>query len=203
VAVFVTAAQPSAGQAAPDARAAAAAIAAGAVLAGLCSVIAARARSGRVAGFALGLAAGILYGLVGGVLKAAVHVVAHDPVTAVAGWPLWTLAVLGAWALILHQRAYTHAPLRVSLPALSVANPLAGMVFGVLVFGETPASGPLALLGEALGLGVIITSVAVLARPRASARSSPLPRRRPRRCGPIKLARSGSRSTDAAARQPE
>jgi hypothetical protein len=165
VAIFVAAAHPSAGQPAPDADAAAAVIAAGAMLAGACSVVATRARSGRLAGFALGLAAGILYGLVGGVLKAAVHAAIHQPAAAVAGWPLWTLAVLGAWAVVVHQRAYTHAPLRVSLPALSVANPLAGMVFGATVFGERPASGPLALLAEALGLAIIVASVTMLARP--------------------------------------
>jgi len=169
VAVFVTAAHPRAGQAAPDARGAATVIAAGVTLAGLCSVIATRARSGRVTGFALGLAAGTLYGLVGGVLKATVQAALRDPAAAVTGWPLWALAVLGAWAFIIHQRAYTHAPLGVSLPALSVANPLAGMVFGTLVFRETPAHGPLALLGEALGLAVIIVSVMMLARPAASA----------------------------------
>jgi hypothetical protein len=60
VAVFVAAAHPSAGQPAADGRGAATAIVTGAILAGLCLVIAARARSGRVAGFALGLAAGTL-----------------------------------------------------------------------------------------------------------------------------------------------
>lgn len=168
VAVFVTAAHPRAGQAAPDARAAATVIAAGVVLAGLCSAIAARARSARVTGLALGLAAGTLYGLVGGALKAAVQAALRDPATVVTGWPLWTLAVLGAWGYIIHQRAYAHAPLGVSLPALSVASPLAGMAFGTLVFGETPAHGPLALFGETLGLAVIVVSVVVLARPAAS-----------------------------------
>src|SRR5260370_857351 len=127
------------------------------------------ARGGRVTGFALGLADGTLYGLVGGVLKATVQAALRDPAAAVTGWPLWALAVLGAWAFIIHQRAYTHAPLGVSLPALSVANPLAGMVFGTLVFRETPAHGPLAPLGEARGLAVIIVSVMMLARPAASA----------------------------------
>lgn len=104
-------------------------------------MIATRARSGRIAGFTLGLAAGILYGLVGGVLKAAVHAVIHQPVAAVAAWPTWALVVLGVlggWAVVVHQRAYAHAPLSVSLPGLSVANPLAAMLFGAAVFGRDP-----------------------------------------------------------------
>jgi hypothetical protein len=72
--------------------------------------------------------------------------------------------VLGAWAVIMHQRAYTHAPLSVSLPVLSVANPLAGMAFGMLVFGEMPASTQLALPGAILGLAVIVASATTLAR---------------------------------------
>ncbi len=154
VAVFVAAAHPSGGQPAADAGAAAVVIAAGALLAGACSVVATRAGSGRPAGFALGLAAGILYGLVGGVLKAAVHAAIHQPAAAVAAWPAWALVVLGAWALVVHQRAYTLAPLSMSLPALSVANPLAAVVFGAAAFGKTPASRPLALLAQALGLAV-------------------------------------------------
>jgi hypothetical protein len=174
VAIFVAAAHPSAARPAPHAAAAAIVIAAGAMLAGTCSLVATRTGSGRLAGFALGLAAGILYGLVAGVLKAAVPSViqvVHQPAAAVAAWPPWTLAVLAAWALVVHQRAYTHAPLPVSLPVLSVANPLAATVFGAAVFGERPASGPLAVLAEALGLAVIVASVTMLARPGRSAGS--------------------------------
>lgn len=172
VAAFVIATDPGTGRAVPDARGAAAMIGAGVTLAALCSVIAARTRSDRVAGFTLGLAAGTLYGLVGGVLKVTVQAALHDPATTLTRWPLWALAVLGAWAFIIHQRAYTRAPLRVSLPALSVANPLAGMAFGMLAFREMPADRPLALLGQALGLAVIVVSVTMLARPPAQRASS-------------------------------
>jgi len=37
------------------------------------------------------------------------------------------------------------------------------------VFGERPASGPLAILAEALGLAVIVASVTMLARPGSGA----------------------------------
>jgi hypothetical protein len=164
VAVFVAAAHPGTGHDGPDAQASALVIAVGAAVAGLCTIAAARARSDRVAGFALGLAAGTLYGLAGGVLKAVVHAVLHDLDDAITGWPLWTLAVLGAWAFILHQRAYTRAPLQASLPVLSVANPLAGLAFGTLAFREIPAHGALAVLGEVLGMATIVVSVTLLGR---------------------------------------
>jgi drug/metabolite transporter (DMT)-like permease len=164
VAIFVASVHPQAGQPAPDSRGTALVIGSGVLLAALCSVTAARTRSGRVAGFALGLAAGTLYGLTGGVLKALVHAALGDPVAVVTGWPLWVLAVLGGWAMVVHQRAYAHAPLRVSLPPLSVANPLAGMAFGILAFRETPATGLLALVGAIVGLAVIVASVTMLAQ---------------------------------------
>lgn len=187
VAVFITAARPGAGQPAPDARTAAVVITAGAALAALCMAAAARARSGRAAGLALGLAAGTLYGLAGGVLKAVVQEL-HDPVAVLAGWPLWALAALAAWAFLLHQRAYARAPLQASLPALSVAGPLAGMAFGALAFGEVPAHGPVAVSGEVLGMAVIIVSVTMLGllssspgRHRRGPRPAVPPSREPRR----------------------
>ena len=50
-----------------------------------------------------------------------------------------------------------------SLPVPSVANSLVRIALGVLVFGENPSSGALALSGEALGPAVIVASVTILA----------------------------------------
>lgn len=165
VAVFVITAHPSAGQPAPDGSDAAELILSGIAAAGFCTLVAARTTSQRFAGFALGLAAGTLYGIGGGVLKAAVHTLLHDPAAAFTGWPLWTLCALTAWAFVIHQQAYARAPLRVSLPVLSVANPLAGMTFGAVAFNEIPAHSPAAAAAEVLGLALIVGSVLVLSWP--------------------------------------
>jgi hypothetical protein len=179
VALFVVAARPSAGHSAADTGDVAVLILAGVTLAGLCTAVAARSRSERIAGVALGLAAGALYGVSGGVLKAIVQTVLHSPAAALAGWPLWALCALTAWAFVIHQQAYARAPLRVSLPVLSVANPLAGMVFGAVAFGEIPAHSPAATTAEALGLVIVVGSVLALTRPETRTVQSsrlPLPR---------------------------
>lgn len=165
VAIFVITAHPSAGQPAPDGSDAAELILVGAALAGFCMLVAARTSSQRFAGFALGLAAGALYGIGSGVLKAVVHTLLADPATAFTTWPLWTMGALTAWAFVLHQQAYARAPLRVSLPVLSVANPLAGMAFGVIAFNEIPVHSPAAAATEALGLALIVGGVLVLSWP--------------------------------------
>lgn len=179
VALFVVAARPSAGHSAADTGVVGVLILAGVTLAGLCTAVAAKSGSERIAGVALGLAAGALYGVSGGVLKAIVQTVMHSPAAALTGWPLWALCALTAWAFVIHQQAYARAPLRVSLPVLSVANPLAGMVFGAVVFGEIPAHSPAATTAEAVGLVIVLGSVFALTRPEAPKGQSsrlPLPR---------------------------
>jgi hypothetical protein len=187
VTIFVITARPSAGQPAPDGSDAAVLILAGVALAGLCMLVAARTRSERVAGVALGLAAGALYGVGGGALKGAVHTVLHNPVATLTGWPLWTLCALTAWAFVLHQQAYARAPLRVSLPVLSVANPIAGMAFGAVAFSEIPAHSLVAAAAEVLGLAIIVGSVLVLTKPephQARHRRQPAPRAGTDPCAP-------------------
>ena len=159
---FLLAAQPTAGHPAANGVASAWILAGGVAVVGGCSATATRTSRGRVAGFTLGLATGILYGLVGGSLKAAVHL-ASDPVRLLTGWPLWSLIVTGVWALVVNQRAYTHAPLRVSLPVLTVTNPIVAVVFGAYVFGEKPSDSPGTVSVQIVCLTLLACGVAVLA----------------------------------------
>jgi hypothetical protein len=49
---------------------------------------------------------------------------------------------------VLSQRAYTRAPSRVSLPVLTVANPVVAIIFVDYVFREAPADTPAAVAIE-------------------------------------------------------
>lgn len=160
---FLLAANRSHGTASPAGGAAAILLAVGGGAAVVLSIGARRTRSGTVGGVLLGAATGLLYGLLGGALKATVHQVASAPAMLVTTWPLWTLLVVGVWGFVLNQRAYAHAPLRVSLPVLLVLNPVVGVVFGAFVFGEKPIDSVGAALVQVTSLLVVAGSIAVLA----------------------------------------
>jgi hypothetical protein len=67
-------------------------------------------------------------------------------------------------ALLLNQSAFEAAPLDASLPAITVAEPLAGIAFGVGVYGEhLTLSGPL-LAVELLGVAAMVAGVVIVAR---------------------------------------
>ena len=77
---------------------------------------------------------------------------------------------------LLVQRAYQRAPLRVALPAVTAADPLAAFLIGLVILGETLRSGPVAITAVIVGLisiaaGIVLTttsSPASSSRERAS-----------------------------------
>lgn len=183
LAVFLVVANPAAGHAQPNQPVAASLLFAGMALAALGSLVAAKAGTkGGVGGFALGLASGVLYGLVAGALKMTTAAAGGGALGLLTSWPLYALALVGAWGLAVNQRAYQAAPLAVSLPALTVADPLVGIVFGAIVFGEYPADSPEAVVLEGLGVAVMTVGVVALARleaHRAARAAATRPKRRP------------------------
>ncbi|QKW05666.1 DMT family transporter [Streptomyces sp. NA04227] len=111
----------------------------------------------------LGAAAGLLYGV-------------QDALTRVSGerlgdggWPLffeswqpYAVLVLGVTGLILVQSAFETAPLQMSLPALTAAQPLAGIVCGVGFLGDRVRTDTGALAWEAAGLAAVVTGIVLL-----------------------------------------
>lgn len=111
----------------------------------------------------LGAAAGILYGLVAGLVK--VTLSGHPSVSGVLGrWSLWALIGIGAWAVLLNQRAYQAARVTMTTPVLNLCQLTVGLGFGWVVFGERPAHSPLLVAAQLCGLIMIGLGVVQLAR---------------------------------------
>ncbi|PNE41561.1 MULTISPECIES: DMT family transporter [Streptomyces] len=111
----------------------------------------------------LGVAAGLLYGL-------------QDALTRISGlrfgaggwralltsWHPYAIVVLGVLALVMVQSAFESAPLRMSLPALTAAQPLAGIACGVGFLGDQLRVTPGALAFQAAGIAAVVAGIVLI-----------------------------------------
>ncbi|MEX2971180.1 DMT family transporter [Streptomyces sp. C184] len=111
----------------------------------------------------LGVAAGLLYGL-------------QDALTRISGehfgrggwgalltsWQPYAIVVLGVLALVLVQSAFESAPLRLSLPALTAAQPLAGIACGVGFLGDRLQVTAGALAWEVAGIVAVVAGIVLI-----------------------------------------
>ncbi|MEW2115777.1 DMT family transporter [Streptomyces sp. NPDC005474] len=111
----------------------------------------------------LALAAGLLYGV-----QDALTRVSGERFSAgglphlLTGWQPYAVLLLGVTGLILVQSAFETAPLRMSLPALTAAQPLAGIVCGVGFLGDRLRTDTGALAWEAAGLAAVVVGIILL-----------------------------------------
>ncbi|MBP5894714.1 DMT family transporter [Streptomyces scabiei] len=135
------------------------------VMVGLALLLTAYAKRSRrsAAPVLLAVAAGLLYGV-------------QDALTRISGqlfgaggwsglltsWQPYGVVLLGVTGLLLVQSAFEAAPLRMSLPALTAAQPLAGIACGVGFLGDRLRTDPGALAWEAAGLAGAVVGVVLL-----------------------------------------
>jgi hypothetical protein len=81
-----------------------------------------------------------------------------------ATWAPYALVAGAVVALLLTQSAFHAGALRLSLPTLTVAQPLVAGAIGLGVFGEHIDSRGVAPFLEVLGLALVTVGVFVLAR---------------------------------------
>ncbi|MFH9417534.1 DMT family transporter [Streptomyces rochei] len=111
----------------------------------------------------LALAAGLIYGVQDALTRiSGRRFSAGGPAELLTGWQPYAVVVLGVTGLILVQSAFETAPLRRSLPALTAAQPLAGIVCGVGFLGDRLRTGPAALAWEAGGLVAVVAGIVLL-----------------------------------------
>ncbi|MFC1261380.1 DMT family transporter [Streptomyces sp. CC302I] len=111
----------------------------------------------------LALAAGLIYGVQDALTRiSGRRFSAGGPAELLTGWQPYAVVVLGVTGLILVQSAFETAPLRRSLPALTAAQPLAGIACGVGFLGDRLRTGPAALAWQAGGLVAVVAGIVLL-----------------------------------------
>ncbi|MCX4968401.1 DMT family transporter [Streptomyces sp. NBC_00654] len=132
---------------------------------GLALLLTAAARHSRIgaAPALLAVAAGLLYGLQDALTRASGERLTEGGWDAlVTAWQPYGVLVLGVTGLILVQSAFETGPLRMSLPALTAAQPLAGIACGIGFLGDRVRTDTGALAWEAAGLAAIVTGIVLL-----------------------------------------
>jgi hypothetical protein len=131
-----------------------------------CFAIAGRRRQGELRGLLTGTAAGLVLGIQDALTRVTVRKLdgLHEVVLLLASWPAYCLVAVGIVALWLMQSAFSSAPLHASLPGVTAAEPVSGIVLGIVAFREKVPASPLLIAVQIAGLLMLIAGVILVAR---------------------------------------
>ena len=129
-----------------------------------CCLATAWKRHGDHRAMLLGVATGTAYGMQDGITRAVYAGFNHHGIAALGSWPVWTLVGVGAVGVLLAQNAFDCAPLTSSLPAISIVEPLLGIVLGVALFDSHVRTSLPALLLAAGCLAVMFVGAYFVSR---------------------------------------
>ncbi len=115
----------------------------------------------RWASLLIGVAAGLCHALNAVYLKLTVEDVYHGGVpAALVDWPVYALAATALTGMVLGQIAFASGPLPPAIAAMSVTNPVAGFVLGIVAFDAPAPRDPgvlaaIAVSGVLIAVGVV------------------------------------------------
>jgi hypothetical protein len=112
-----------------------------------------------------GLGAGLVLGIQDALTRQTLEILQGHPLSVLlTAWPPYCLLAAGIVGLWLMQNAFSAGPLHASLPTIAAGEPVAGIVLGIVVFGDRVqiSSGMLAI--EAGGIAALIVGVVLVAR---------------------------------------
>jgi len=117
----------------------------------------------------LGLAAGLIGGVAAALIERSAHLLGQGLVPLLTSWAPYALLAAFIVSLVVTQSAYQAGDLRLSLPALTVTEPVVAILIGQLLLGEHIALGVPSLIGEILALGLMTLGVFGLGQTAATA----------------------------------
>jgi drug/metabolite transporter (DMT)-like permease len=112
-----------------------------------------------------GTAAGLMLGIADAFTRRSVQIIdGHHPLHLPLTWPGYSAVLASIIALWLMQSAFNAAPLHASLPAVTAAEPTAGIVLGVVVFGDRVHISPWLVTVQVVGVVIMVAGVILVAR---------------------------------------
>ncbi len=131
-------------------------------------------RSGTMRATLTGTSAGLILGISDALTRRTVHLMdVHSFTSLLTTWPAYSLVGAALISLWLMQSAFSAAALHASLPGISAAEPVAGILLGVLVFGDSIRVSPGMIAVQAAGLAALVAGVVLVARAPALSRLNP------------------------------
>lgn len=114
-----------------------------------------------------GFAAGLHFSFTAALTKLVLEQLQFGVWHTLGTWQLWTLTVVGISAALTMQSMYGAGPLALTQPALEITEALAGIQFGIILFGETINTSAGALTIEAFSGLLAAAGITLLARNKA------------------------------------
>ena len=131
----------------------------------LCLVRAGWQRSGQQRATLTGVASGLVLGISDALTRQTIQIVSHHSLLAAAtSWPAYCLVAASLLGLWLMECSFNAAPLHASLPAITAAEPLAGILLGVVIFGDVVHITPALIALQATGIVALVAGVILVAR---------------------------------------
>ncbi|HEX2318961.1 MAG TPA: DMT family transporter [Streptosporangiaceae bacterium] len=112
-----------------------------------------------------GAGGGLILGIADALTRRSVEIIdGHGIASLLTTWPGYAVVGTAAVGLWLVQSAFSAGPLHASLPAITAAEPIAGMTLGVLVFGDVVHITPWLLALQAAGIAAMVAGTVLVAR---------------------------------------
>ena len=130
-----------------------------------------RRRSGGQRAILTGTSAGLVFGIADALTRRTVQILdtGHFAVL-LTSWLGYTLIAVSLIALWLMESAFNAGPLHISLPGITAAEPISGIMLGVVVFRDSVDISAGAIALEASGLAALLVGVIMVSRSPALAR---------------------------------
>lgn len=109
------------------------------------------------------LASGLAFSITAILVKATTSRVEYGVSGIFTAWPVYAMVFAGLLAVLLQQQAMRSGSLAAAKTATTIINPVASILLGVGVFGETFASGALVAV-EVIGAAIMVGGIVELGR---------------------------------------